>query len=312
MTFENAAGGITLTADTSETVTADGAIYANYSGATGNYHVWRAPNTAAWSGYMSAGWYGDSFLFTTGTEPTSGTTLLKILRAGGVQVPNEVQLGDGSAGDPSMTFINEGGLGWYRHAGGMMSLSIGTSRNFTFTASGLYLQGTKKIEWDAAGAGAANISEGYGLELNGDATHPVQILAPALLGINATGGTYTNGYVYHAPPTTGSAANATWTLASGSVYYMQRSTSARKYKTEIDYDFVGLADYELKPNRHWRLDDEKYLFGFIADDLAEQNPEFVTLDDDGEIENYEDRAVLAILAAKVNRLEQRIEELEAK
>lgn len=178
---------------------------------------------------------------------------------------------------------------------------LDNTEHFRVNTSGIQLPNAKQI--DFAAHYSTYISENYGIELHGDPTHPVQILAPTLLGIDATGGTFTNGYVYHAPPTTGSAANACWILASGSIYYMMRSTSARKYKDQIDYGFP-LADYELRPNKHWRLDDEKYFVGFIADDLAEQNPIFATYDEDGEVENYEDRAVLAVLAAKVNRLEE--------
>ncbi|GAG37176.1 unnamed protein product, partial [marine sediment metagenome] len=99
--------------------------------------------------------------------------------------------------------------------------------------------------------------------------------------------------------TTGSAANMWINGADGWVYM---STSARKYKTNIKYD-EPLADMVLKPATFHRDDDDKDFIGFVADDLAEQDTRIGTFDEQGEIENYDVRAVVAILAAKVNRLE---------
>ena len=64
----------------------------------------------------------------------------------------------------------------------------------------------------------------------------------------------------------------------------------------------------LLPAYFYRPDDDAWYFDFIAEDLAEQDSIFGVYDDDGEIENYEKPAVLAILAAKVNRLEAHVKE----
>ena len=80
---------------------------------------------------------------------------------------------------------------------------------------------------------------------------------------------------------------------------LKRSTSARKYKSDIR-SAPELADLSLDPVRfHHDGDDQDYI-GIIADDIPDP-ASIVTVD--GEVENYDLRAVVAILAAKVNRLE---------
>jgi hypothetical protein len=103
--------------------------------------------------------------------------------------------------------------------------------------------------------------------------------------------------------TTGSAANMH--LSSGAFgYNIYRFTSARKYKQNIDYDAgAALADMQLRPARFYREDDDREYYGFIADDMADQDPLFGYYNK-GEIENYDEPALLAIMAAKINRLER--------
>ena len=99
--------------------------------------------------------------------------------------------------------------------------------------------------------------------------------------------------------TTASAANV-YVASNGR---MQRSTSARKYKTNVVYDRDVLAGYDLHPVSFESKIDGSTHYGLIADDLALQNKDFATYGDDGQVEDYDTRAVIAVLAAKVNRLE---------
>ena len=108
-------------------------------------------------------------------------------------------------------------------------------------------------------------------------------------------------------PSSGDAASAVLDAADGRI---KRSTSARKYKTNIE-PAPQLADLQLVPVTFHRDDDDKDFIGFIADDLADQDSRIGEYSPDGEIENYDLRAVVAILAAKVNDLTARIEALEA-
>lgn len=249
---------------------------------------------------------------------------------------NEIQAGSGGAGDPTYAFYDEQTLGWYRYSAGMMSLSIGTSRSYTFTGSGLYLQGAKRIEWDTAGAGVAYLAEGYGIRAYGDATHPFQVLAPLLQGITATGGTYTNGYMYHAPPTTtGSTKSAHWALAAGSVYYMMRDSSSRRWKRDIetwvpDWDledlrfvrYVGskgvprlgpdnqpIRDEYGAPifDREW---DDHFSVGLIAEEADEVHPALAGRDAEGIPDGIVWDVVISRTALEVLDLKRKVVELE--
>ena len=115
-----------------------------------------------------------------------------------------------------------------------------------------------------------------------------------------------NGEICSKPPTTGSAATAVFGARSASYYGLWRSTSSKRYKEQVDYNVDYLADVKLRPNIHWRTDDLRYRIGFIAEDLVEEHPLFAVLDEEGQVENYDRDVLVATLAAKVNRLEERL------
>lgn len=82
---------------------------------------------------------------------------------------------------------------------------------------------------------------------------------------------------------------------------LYRVTSARKYKKAIK-DASWLADIKLRPVSYLTKETETPYLGFIADELGEQDRRLGVWEDD-EIEDLDLRAVVAVLAAKVNRLE---------
>lgn len=132
----------------------------------------------------------------------------------------------------------------------------------------------------------------------------LQVKGAIRAGLAGTGA-LTDGYIYANPGTTGSSATATWILASGSTYYIQRYTSKREYKDDIRYDLTEtLADIELKPTRHWRKDDERLRYGFIWEDLEEIDP--ILVDE----EAPDSMAIMAVLAAKDRVKEDRLTYLE--
>src|SRR5690606_27796596 len=87
--------------------------------------------------------------------------------------------------------------------------------------------------------------------------------------------------------TTGSSPNVFISSSGGSTGVMFRSTSARKYKSHIDYG-LDLASIKLKPAKFYREDDDAWYYGFIADDLADEDS-LLGVYDDGEVENYDHR-----------------------
>ena len=236
---------------------------------------------------------------------------------------------DGTAAAPILSFWNDLDTGVYRPGTNQIALAAGGVKRLTVlegSASGrtrlnlngatpgtdaveLYVGDTRRQLWNPstgehvfyAKTGTTNLTLADGAN-NGIFVQNVGFA----VGIAPT--TLTSGYIYNAPPTTGAAANATWVVASGSTYYLNRSTSARKYKSKIDYDMDRLADYELRPTKFYRDDDERWFLGFIADDLAGQD-KLLGVYEDGEIENFDNRALLAVMAAKINRLEEKLNDL---
>lgn len=92
----------------------------------------------------------------------------------------------------------------------------------------------------------------------------------------------------------------------GSRYALTSVSSVLRSKT-VEDDSPDLADIDLRPVRFKTKEGGEILYGFVADWLAEQDPLFGVYDHEGTLENFHDRAVIAALAAKVNRLEERLE-----
>jgi hypothetical protein len=92
---------------------------------------------------------------------------------------------------------------------------------------------------------------------------------------------------------------------------LTRITSLRAAKKNISYQAADeLAAVTLRPVRFaWKGTGEQS-FGFIAEDLAVESDRLAVYDLDGELENYDNRGVLAVLAAKVNRLEEELAALK--
>jgi len=102
--------------------------------------------------------------------------------------------------------------------------------------------------------------------------------------------------------TTGTSSANVEVLSGGAI---RRVTSARKYKEDIEWA-PWLADVSLRPVRYKKKEGPRYFYGFIADELADED-RLLGVFDDGEIEDYDTRAVLAVRAAKIDRLESRLE-----
>ena len=105
---------------------------------------------------------------------------------------------------------------------------------------------------------------------------------------------------------TGSAPNMFINTTAGN---WARSTSAARYKSNINYDTDHLADLDLKPVTYHHDGDDADYIGFIADDIADLDERMGQFNEEGIIENFETEAVVAILAAKTRRLELAVEAL---
>ena len=88
---------------------------------------------------------------------------------------------------------------------------------------------------------------------------------------------------------------------------LTRITSALKYKQDVET--ADLTDVELRPVQYTSKEHGTRHLGLVADEVAKQIPT-AGVYDDGEIEDYDTRAVIAVLVAKVNALTDRLAALE--
>lgn len=118
-------------------------------------------------------------------------------------------------------------------------------------------------------------------------------------------------------PTTTGAANLNVQLSSD-VGRFRISTSAKRFKRNIE-PVTDLAEVPIPKPHMWQdiqsdseeePDDTQYV-GFIADDWADLDERFAIRDADGELVNVHDRSIMAVMAAHIEKLETRIEALEA-
>lgn len=180
---------------------------------------------------------------------------------------------------------SDGSFRWSNESGGPFRLLSGSVLQVPL--GGVYFEGDTDTGWEQDGANIIGIYTGG-----------IRRLVIAATNFSA-------GPV--ASETTGSAANVHINSVSAQMF---RSTSALKYKTDVtDADY--LADIELRPTKHWRLDDERWRYGLVADELAAQDKLLGVYNGAGEVESYDDRAIMAVMAAKLRVLEAKVSELQA-
>ena len=267
------------------------------------------------SGASAVTLLADSVVIDTGTPQynfTAGSKAEFQLDNNGTQFDGVVRLTQESSGNSIYGFYNgswqthqilaENNMYWY--TAGTRRMSLSTSN----LVVGNLTTGAPQMPFAAGSVGAPTYS------FYGDNDTGIYRQAANYLGIAAGGNLIANfGYsspnkeiYFYGVPSTGSYNTMRISTSTGRIYYL---SSGRKYKEQItDAD---LASVQLRPRRYWRNDDKEWQYGFVADELAEVLPEAITqYDKDGEPDNYDDRAIIAVLADKVNKLEKRVEGLE--
>lgn len=214
---------------------------------------------------------------------TAGVERIRVASSGNVLIggltTRKILLVNGTGGvaSPQYTFYQDENTGVYSDA----------ADHLKFTAGG-----TQHMEIDDAANSVTVDNAGFGVGVG-------------------FGTALTPGYFYNRPPTTGAAANATWVLASGTIYYLNRVSSSRRYKSLIE-TADWLANAKLRPVKYWSNTDEEFQYGLIAEEVVEElGVSAGSLDGEGRVENYSDRAVIATLIAKVNRLEEQMAQLRS-
>ncbi len=230
----------------------------------------------------------------------------------------------GSASNPSYGFEGDQDTGMYRYTTNGIAWTVSSGRRLSLASD--YLRA-----FDGITAGSAAIRVGGVGDVAaptytwvGDANTGMYRIASDTIGFSmgnslglVLGGggneiSARNGhhFIDYAPSTAGApGSNAMWVNLSGAIYELRRDSSAAVYKTKIT-DAPELADVPLYPSDFYVEGNHRY--GLIADHIARDLPDAAIYKvDTGEVDDYQNRAILAVLAAKANKAEARIGELEA-
>lgn len=255
---------------------------------------------------------GDRIRFYTGASTETET--FRVREDAG---NNQALTADGSASAPGLAFLSDGNTGFFRQDADKIGISTNGTERFRISDVVLTARG---------GTGAARIIYAAGTvsapaySFVDDADTGLYRATANEVGLTAggaemfTGLNTTNDEVRILPAyaTTGSGDDTVGVTSTG---LLRRQTSAARYKQQIK-DADHLADIILRPVSYWtkplpnsrEIDEQSIqLYGLVADEIADQDPIAARFNpESGEVENYYDRAVLAILVAKINRLEERL------
>ncbi len=222
--------------------------------------------------------------------------------------------GAGSAGTPTYSFYDDTDSGIYRVGADQVGIATGGNTRVRVGTSYLIVSaGTLDDDDPRLQPNGSITSPAY--SFRGDTNTGMWRAAADEIGLTAGGAEMFTGLntatdEVRILPAYNNSASGDATVGVTSTGLLRRQTSAAKYKTNIR-PAPQLADIELRPVEYDTIPavssrdadaGVRHLYGLIADELADQDRDLARFSDDG-VEDFHDRAVLAILAAKVNRLE---------
>lgn len=354
-------GNLIMEAATEASNTSDAQIRQGYSGGTGNWTEWVSHVSTSMAG-MSMGMYSDVFQMTdSASGVTAGNLMLEISRAGSLSLygsGNQLAIYSRDNDDQVAILYNPTGNELHSYISGATRFRVhasGAEVTGTLTASVIDLSneiqfplgGSSSDPSAAWGDGDTGIFESTDGKLQFTAEGTDRFMVDGRAGANAVNVVnagfgvgfqntlLTSNYIYNTPPTSGSAANALWILAAGSIYYLVRSTSSRRYKRKIKdwgettwisrlrpVSYKGSAaeplhDGEGEPLRD-RKGEPKYKrtwnkyrsFGLIAEEVYDEFPAAAVLDEDGKPDGIDWNVITAALVSEVQELQARVRELE--
>lgn len=214
----------------------------------------------------------------TGTAATSITTIAGGMAHNGTALPAQAAgtLGiSGNASNPTTSANGEGDIFLVSTTGGVGIQGKGSTSDFTV--------------FDSAGAAALTVPTG---------TTGIKVAGSITATLSAASGTN--------QVCTGSAGTAFTTVASGTAC----ASSAMRYKNPFGERLDPSRLAALDPDA-WRYKDEERFgdrvhVGLYADDVQKMDPRCVVYQD-GKLENYEDRCVIAYLVAATQAQQREIE-----
>jgi hypothetical protein len=207
-----------------------------------------------------------------------------------------VKMASGSASAPAYSFNDDPDTGIYRVGTNILGVSAGGAAAATFEAGGQF----RTVDGTVSAPSLSFIQDPDTGFFRG-ATNQVNFVAGGVTQFHFNASNAGSPVIGN--NTTGSAANMF--IESTGSRIMFRSTSALKYKSKITTNVGYLADIDLIPTKHYRKDDGRWRYSLIADWLGDQDPLLGDYGDEG-IEDYDVRGVLAVMAAKINRLEREL------
>ena len=291
------------------------AAYLALAGGTMSGALLGAVGTTLLPGFAFAG-DPDTGMFRLAANTVSiATNGSEVIRFEGDQSIHYINFG--SAAQPAFSWQQDNDTGMYRDSANSLAFAQAGAEVARFTATNLSLGGSTTgsplIRHLAGAVGSPTYS------FSGDSDSGLYRVSADVLGLVA-GGNQQVRITATRPigtpgdwPTSGSAANLL-SIDEAGIHNIFRSTSAKKYKTDIK-SLVTKArpeflDVDLRPVSFKHKGDGDNYLGFIADEVAEIDPRLGVFNDDGGIENYDLRGVVAILAAQVNDLRARVKTLE--
>jgi hypothetical protein len=217
---------------------------------------------------------------------------------------------DGNASLPSLSFIGDTDTGIYRNATNQLGVTAGSS-----VASFRPYPGF-------SGFMSLHFNNDGDTFIGGPASDSLQLVVNGGQGIGLSSGAVHSAIIRDS--TTGSAANLFIASSGGNNGRLMRSTSSLKYKEGWEFaDEDVLASLDLPTPIVWEDKNSGTMLGFGTEHIqAVLDAATQDLDDEGNPDNYDVRSLVAILSAKIKKLERealvvkdqnkRIAELEAK
>jgi len=322
----------------------DGLGYIEFSGSDGNEMVRAAFLSSEVDGTAAANDMPGRLIFaTTPSGSATPTERMRIDSSGNVGIgntspssynsgSNDLVIGDSSGGDRGLSIItgtaNTGYITFhdatgttrtggfeYRHNGDDLLFRTANAERMRITSGGNVGIGTTSPGLPLHVANS--VAEVIRLERTGANAGTVDL---SLFGVGATsyfalgGDRIASGAIGNL--TTASAANVFIGTDSNAVgFVLHRSTSSRKYKTEIHDAEFGLSDLaKLRPVTYKGINDgDKVFGGLIAEEVHDAGLEmFVQYDDEGEPESLAYTHMVALCVKAIQEQQSIIESLESR